>query len=203
MSGLDQQMTESSMPSMRSVVEAIHKRQSPVKLREPAPDSTALDEMLMAGMCGPDHGRLKPWRFVVISREGRDALGNLLAESLKAREPESSYSALEREREKAFRAPTIVVVVARALERKSVPYIEQVIAAGIAAYNVLLAASMLGYGGMWRTGPAAYDQVVKSALGMSAGEELIGFLYLGTPEAPPPARKLPALEAYKTRWPVI
>ena len=85
MSGLDQQMTESSMPSMRSVVEAIHKRQSPVKLREPAPDSTALDEMLMAGMCGPDHGRLKPWRFVVISREGRDALGNLLAESRKAR----------------------------------------------------------------------------------------------------------------------
>ena len=93
-------------------------------------------------------------------------------------------------------------MVAKALQGKSVPYIEQVIAAGIAAYNVLLAASMLGYGGMWRTVPAAYDQVVKSALGIAGNEGLIGFLYLGTPEVSAPDRKLPALEAYTTRWPV-
>lgn len=186
---------------MPAALEAIHKRQSPIKLRDPAPDTSALNAMLAAGMCGPDHGRLKPWRFIVVSREGRGALGQALADSLKAREPESSESVLERERQKAFRAPSIVVVAAKTLDRKSVPCIEQVIAAGIAAYNILLAASILGYGGMWRTGPAAYDPLVKSSLGMDPSDELIGFLYLGTPEIPAPARKLPALEAYTTHWP--
>ena len=152
-------------------------------------------------MSGPDHGRLKPWHFIVISEEGRQSLGKVLAESLERREPASSDSALEREREKALRAPTIVVVVATTKEQKSVPVVEQVIAAGIAAYNLLLAGSALGFGGMWRTGPAAYDPAVKEALGIKAGDDIVGFVYLGTPEAAAPERKLPPLDEFVSHWP--
>ena len=182
-------------------MDLVFNRKSPARLREPAPDEAALSVMLAAAMCGPDHGRLKPWRFILVSGRGRDSLGDVLAEALKKRDANASSEVLQREREKTLRAPLIVVVVGKVQENKAVPAVEQLIAAGIAAYNVLLAASASGFGGMWRTGPAAYDEDVKSALGLQAGETIVGFLYLGTPDAPAPERKLPALDAFVTHWP--
>jgi nitroreductase len=205
LSPMGEQMSRSagsaSTPAPRGALELIFARRSPPKLREPAPDEAALNLMLTAAMCGPDHGRLKPWRFIVVSGQGRENLGDLFAEALKRRDPNASDDVMKREREKALRAPMIVVVVARVQEHKSVPAVEQLIAAGIAAYNLLLGASGLGFGGMWRTGPAAYDEVVKTGLGVDTSETIVGFMYLGTPETPAPERKLPALDAFITRWP--
>lgn len=168
-------------------IEALTTRASPLALTEPAPDAGALAAMLRAAARAPDHGKLKPWRFIVIAGEARNAFGDVLAEALRKREPDVPESAIDKERGKPLRAPLIVVVGARLREHKSVPAVEQIVAAGAAAQNILVAAHALGFGGFWRTGNAAYDDGVKTALGLNAGDAIIGFLYLGTPAAPAPA----------------
>ncbi|MBN9463477.1 MAG: nitroreductase [Burkholderiales bacterium] len=178
----------------------IEARRSPLTLREPGPDQAALDVMLSAAMRAPDHGRLKPWRFIVVSGPARLSFGRLLAESLARRDPDASGETLQREREKALRGPVILVVIAKPVEQRNVPRIEQVIAAGIAAYNVLLAATPLGFGGMWRTGPAAYDPDVKRALGIDPADEIVGFLYLGTPDRMPASRRPADPREHVLQW---
>jgi nitroreductase len=180
--------------------DVVLRRQSPLALREPGPDGTALRTMLDAAVCAPDHGKLKPWRFIVIAGAVRHAFGAVLAEALRQREPGASDALLAREQAKALRAPMILVVIAKVRERKLVPAVEQIIAAGIAANNILVAAHGLGYGGMWRTGAAAYDEHVRQALGIDTPDSIVGFLYLGTPETMPPARDLAALEPEVRYW---
>ena len=175
-------------------------RQSPFAVREPGPDDIALRAMLNGAMCAPDHGKLKPWRFIVIAGDARRAFGAVLAEALRKRDPGASDAVLARERAKPLRAPLILVVVAKVRERDQVPPVEQIIAAGIAANNILLVAHGLGYGGMWRTGTAAYDKHVRQALGIEASASIVGFLYLGTPDIMPPARDFAAVEPDVRYW---
>ncbi|MGH3140271.1 MAG: nitroreductase family protein [Gaiellales bacterium] len=162
-------------------LEALSTRTSPAALTEPAPDSATMERLLHAAMRAPDHGRLRPWRFIIIDGDARQAFGAILAEALRAREPSTAESVLDRERAKPLRAPRIVVVAAELRERRGVPEIEQVIAAGAAAQNLLVAAHASGYGGFWRTGQAAYDDTVKHALGLASKDAIVGFIYLGTP----------------------
>jgi nitroreductase len=134
----------------------------------------------------PDHGRLRPWRFVVVRSEGRGRFGELLADHLRRTHPQVSAESLERERLKAFRAPLIVVVAAHCNPAAKIPAIEQTLAAGAAAHAMMLAAFVLGFNAMWKTGTPAYDPVVKSALGLESADAIVGFLYLGTePERAP------------------
>ena len=176
-------------------------RQSPLTLRAPGPDEAALRALLAAAACGPDHGKLKPWRFIVIEGDGRRALGQVLRDALRRRAPDTAEAMLAREEAKPLRAPTIVVVVAQFREGKSIPEVEQIIAAGIAAYNILLAAHALGLGGMWRTGTPAYDPEVRRALRVEANNMIVGFLYLGTPAALPRPREIGDLTGYVSTWP--
>ncbi|TAK87414.1 MAG: nitroreductase [Betaproteobacteria bacterium] len=181
-------------------LDAISQRQSPLSLREPAPGESALQAMLTAAMCAPDHGRLRPWRFIMISGDDRRSFGQVLADALQSRQPSATPAALERECAKALRAPLIVVAVAKVAQHQGVPAIEQIIAAGVAASNMLVAAHELGFGGMWRTGAAAYDPGVKSALGLAEEDAIVGFLYLGTPDKRPPPRTLPPFDAFVSHW---
>jgi nitroreductase len=146
--------------------------------------------MLACAVRAPDHGRLRPWRFVVVREAERARFGELLAEHLKRTQPQASAQAVERERDKALRAPLIIVVAARVNPAISkIPEIEQTLSAGAAAQNIMLAAFALGFNVMWKTGGAAYDAAVKRALGLEPTDAIVGFLYVGT-EAPPVA--LPA-----------
>lgn len=172
-------------------IDALLKRRSAKALTDPAPDEGALALLLECAARAPDHGRLRPWRFIVIRGAARARLGELMADQLRRTQPAASAEALQRERQKAFRAPLIVVVAAVCTALAKVPAIEQIIAAGAAAQNMLLAATALGFGAMWKTGDAAYDDTVKVALGLEAKDSIVGFLYLGTAPAdavPPPAR---------------
>ena len=171
------------MQRLRSgdALEALNTRASPPGLADPPPDAETLDRILRAGMRAPDHGRLRPWQFIVVRGDARSALGEVLADALRRREPNVAEAALAKERAKPLRAPLIVVVAARLREHRGVPPVEQIIAAGAAAQNVLLAAHALGFGGFWRTGAAAYDSSVKNALGLRDGDAIVGFIYLGTP----------------------
>ncbi|HEY7890563.1 MAG TPA: nitroreductase [Steroidobacteraceae bacterium] len=172
-------------------IDALLKRRSAKALTDPAPDEGALELLLECASRAPDHGRLRPWRFIVIRRAARERLGELLADQLRRKLPGASAETLQRERQKALRAPLIVVVAAVRNAAARIPPIEQILAAGAAAQNLMLAADALGFGAMWKTGDAAYDDTVKTALGLAAEDAIVGFLYLGTPAAdgvPPPTR---------------
>jgi nitroreductase len=161
-------------------IEALLGRHSARSLAEPAPDEGALDLILSSAARAPDHGRLRPWRFVLVRGAARERFGDLLAEHLRRTHAHSSAETLQRERLKALRAPLIVVVAARCNPAVKIPVIEQVLSAGAAAHAMMLAAFALGFNAMWKTGSAAYDATVKAALGLAADDALVGFMYIGT-----------------------
>jgi nitroreductase len=145
----------------------------------------------MAATHAPDHGRLRPWRFILVRETARQRFGQILTDSLLRRMPGAEPAALEREYAKAFRAPLIVVVAARIDERSRIPGTEQLLAAGAAAENIMIASHALGFGAFWRTGDAAYDDGVKRALGLLSTDAIVGFLYIGTPMTLPEATPEP------------
>ncbi len=169
--------------------EALVTRISPKELGEPAPDEATLHKIIAAALRAPDHGRLRPWRFIAIRGKGRKRLGDVLAAALNRRDPDAGAE-LERERQKPMRAPLVLVAAVHITPSPKIPAVEQVLAAGAAAQNILLACHALGFGAVWKTGPAAYDASVKEALGLEAADEIAGFLFIGTPastpKAPPP-----------------
>ena len=165
--------------------EALITRASPLTLGEPAPDAKTERKIIAAGLRAPDHGRLHPWSFISIRGEDRLRLGDILASAVKLREPPAGAGDVDRERQKALRAPLILVVAARITDNPKVPAIEQIISAGAAAQNIMLASHALGFGAMWKTGPAAYDPIVKEALGLRRSDHIAGFIYIGTPGATP------------------
>ncbi len=172
-------------------IDSLLNRRSAKALTDPPPDEAALGLILECASRAPDHGRLRPWRFIVIRGAARERLGELMAGQLRRKQPAASAEALERERQKPLRAPLIVAVAAVCNAAARIPAIEQILAAGAAAQNMMLAATALGFGAMWKTGDAAYDDTVKAALGLEAADAIVGFLYLGTTAAdalPPPAR---------------
>lgn len=169
---------------MMDALAALTTRISPAALDAPGPSASDLDAILRAAVAAPDHGRMKPWRFIVIDGAARERFGALMAESLQRREPAAPAGKLEAERKKALRAPLIVVIAAAVQPGAKVPEIEQVVAVGAAAQNMLVAAHALGFGGFWRTGAIAYDAAIKHALGLAEGDTIVGFLYLGTIKTP-------------------
>jgi len=155
-------------------------RESALKLQEPGPAPQDLAQIFAAAVRAPDHGRLRPWHFVVIDQDQRAGFGDLMAASLQRRDPSATPELLQRERDKAFRAPCIVVVAATVKLGHKIPVIEQIASAAAAAQTIVLAAPALGFGAVWKTGAPAYDPAVKTALGLAVADEIIGFIYIGT-----------------------
>jgi nitroreductase len=180
--------------------EALVTRVSPRELGEPAPDDAVLQRIVAAALRAPDHGRLRPWRFIAIRGEGRQQLGEVFAESLKRRHPSIAPEEIGRERQKPQRAPLVLVVAAHIVPSVKIPAVEQLLSAGAAAQNILLACHAFGFGAAWKTGEAAYDPGVKDALGLEATDEIAGFLYIGTPKAVPAAPALDPADFLKA-WP--
>ena len=171
-------------------LETILTRQSvaPAFLAEPAPDGEQLERILAAGASAPDHGRLRPWRFIVIRGEARHRLGRTFADALLRRQPDAPEAALEQERARPLRAPLLIAVAARLdPQHPKIPEIEQVLSTGAAVQNILLAAHAQGFGAKWLTGANAYDEHVRAALGLAADHRLVGFIHLGTIAGTPPA----------------
>ncbi len=192
-------MTHAREPRLLALDELLSRR-SVGALQGPAPEGADLDLILDAGLRAPDHGRLKPWRFVVIRGDAMLAYGEKLAEAAAVRDPANAASLAERYRAWVRRTPMLIAVGA-VVKPGNIPEIEQLLAAGAAAMNMLNAMHMLGYGGMWVTGPNAYDPNINKLLGFEAPSRLVGFLTAGTPApstAPVPAR--PDRAAYVTEW---
>jgi nitroreductase len=160
---------------------------APPFLTGPGPDAAMLAEILAAGASAPDHGRLRPWRFIVIRGDARERLGEVFAEALAKRQPDSPAEALQQERGRPLRAPVVIAVVARVdPQHPKIPEFEQILSTGAAVENILLAAHAQGFGAKWLTGANAYDDHVKAALGLTGNDRLAGFVHLGTVDGKPP-----------------
>ena len=159
---------------------AVETRTSAARLAEPGPSPEELDRLLQAAGRAPDHGRLKPWRLIVLKDALREAFTAAAAQAKLARLPAMTAEQLAAEREKMNLSPTIVVIgcaVNRA--QTKIPEIEQVIAVGAAAQNLFLAAHDMGYGVMWKTGAAAYDPAVKATVGLRPDDHIVAIMHLG------------------------
>ena len=189
---------------MVDALEAIRRRRSTGRLTEPAPSDDDLRTILEAAVCAPDHGELRPWRFVVLAGADRDAFGEVLAGAYQARCAATGVTPTEgqltKERTKLGRAPVVVVAAAERQPEDKIPWIEQQFAVAAAAQNALLAATALGYGSMWRTGEPAYDDRVKVALGLAPDAAIVGFLYLGTATGDTKGPHEPSLDGVVTTW---
>jgi len=182
-------------------IDALTRRVSGSDLVEPAPDALDLHSMLAAAVRAPDHGRLRPWRFTVLRGDARKRLGALLAHAYRRRHPEATPEQLEKETHRPLRAPLVVVVGAKLDHACKIPAIEQILAAGAAAQNIMVAAFALGYGCAWKTGEAAYDTEIKAAFGLEPADAIVGFLYLGT-NAKPPSPAIPVdVAEHVAEWP--
>lgn len=182
-------------------LENLMSRRSPAKLAEPAPSAEALSRAMAAAVRAPDHGKLKPWRFIIIEGDARKAFGDVMARCLKRQQPDANDEMLTREREKAFRAPAIVVAVARIHpQHPKIPEVEQLLSAGAAAQNFWLALHAQGFGAMWKTGAPAYDAQVKHELGLAETDQIVGFLYVGSIAAPAIETKRPEPDGFVERW---
>jgi len=161
--------------------DAIDTRSSAARLTGPGPTPEQMDRILRAGGRAPDHGRLKPWRFIVLQGAMREAFTEAAAAAKRVRLPGMTDEQVAGEREKLNRSP-VIVAVGCAVNRDNgkVPEIEQVAAVSAAVQNPFLAAHDLGYGVMWKTGAAAYDPAVKATLGLAADDHIVAILHLGT-----------------------
>ncbi|WP_271408407.1 nitroreductase family protein [Pseudomonas sp. Q1-7] len=163
-------------------LDALLNRVSLGRLQEPAPDAAQREVLFRAALRAPDHGYLRPWRFLTIEGEARAKLGELFVSAVRAKDPQAPDAAITKARNMPLRAPLLVVVIATLQAGHKVPEAEQVLSAGCAAHGILLAAHAQGLGAMWRTGDMAYDPTVAAGLGLGGHERIVGFIYLGSVE---------------------
>jgi len=180
-------------------LDALINRVSCPRLEGPAPTAEQLEQMLQAALRAPDHGALRPWRFIITEGEGLVKLGQLYAAAARADDPTLAEARYEKYANMPLRAPMVITVVAVTREHPKVPVGEQMISAGCAAHAITQAAHALGLGAMWRTGEMAYHPQVEQGLGLSEGECIIGYIYLGQRCR---ERRAPQLESadFVTRW---
>jgi nitroreductase len=170
----------------------------PRDLVAPGPSDAELDQAFAAAIRVPDHGKLAPWRFVVVGAEQRDRLAALIVEAYRANKPEAGRLELEAMDAFARQAPTLVVALF-APRDSHIPVWEQELSMGAACMNLLHAVHAQGYAGGWLTGPATYLDAVRDAFG-TAPERIAGFLFIGTPSRPLEERPRPALDNVVQRW---
>ena len=172
----------------------------PAELTGPGPSASEIDTILTVASRVPDHGKLRPWRFIIFEGDGRLAAGDKIASTFAAKYPDATQDQLDKERERLARAPLVIAVVSRAGEHKKIPEWEQVLSAGAAAMSLVFAAHALGYAANWITEWYAYDRGVLDAFGVGSQERLAGFIHIGRPRGPAEDRDRPPLNEIVTRY---
>jgi nitroreductase len=172
----------------------------PVELVGPGPTPAQLDTLLTIASRVPDHGKLVPWRFIVFENDARLAAGKAIAAAFAEDHPDANTDQITFERQRLARAPLVIAVVSRAAPHVKIPEWEQVLSAGAAAMNLVLAAHALGFAANWITEWYSYDARVRAALGLATHEKIAGFVHIGRSTHPPEDRPRPALDDIVTRY---
>lgn len=171
----------------------------PRDLAGPGPSDAQLQEMCAIACRTPDHGKLAPWRFVIVGADQRDAFAEVLRAAYLAERPEAKRLELESIEQFAHQAPALVVALSSPRTDSQIPLWEQELSAGAACMNLLHAAHAMGFAGGWLTTWAAFDDRVRDAFG-AAPERIAGFIFIGTPSRPLEERPRPDLADTVTHW---
>lgn len=163
------------------VFDAIYNRHSEGKVKPEAVSRVVIEKLLAAAVQAPNHYKVRPWRFVVLTGEGRNKLGEVMTASQLDRMPDLSTEALDKIRALPLRAPLLIVIGVDKPSEPKVLEIENICASAAAAENLLLAAHAEGLAVKWRTGEWARDLKVKEFLGFTPDQHIIAFLYIGYP----------------------
>ena len=169
-------------------------------LAPPAPSNEEISEILTIASRVPDHGKLTPWRFVVFAGDAGIKASTALAELFASKHPDADPKTLEEEGKRLARAPLVIAVVSKPVPHPKVPEWEQMLSAGNAAFNIVLASHALGYAAQWTTGWIATDADAGRVLGLLPGERFVAFVHIGTPTAAPGDRPRPALADAVSYW---
>ena len=161
-------------------LELLLTRSSDNKLIEPAPAGEELDNILNAGLRAPDHANLSPYKFIVCTNDGLQMLSDIYRSA--AVNNDKTPEEIKKATNAPFRAPMVIIGICQYKPHPKVPRVEQIATTACAIQNMQMAAFAQGYNGIWRTGPFAHDNSIKAALNLSAEDEIVGYLYLGTPE---------------------
>ena len=180
-------------------LQTIQTRHSIGRVKPDAMPREVIEKLLNAAVQAPNHYQVRPWRFVVLTGSGRNKLGEVMAQSMKAKFPQLTEEPLNKERGKPLRSPVLIAVGVDKPTESKVLEIENICATAAACENILLAAHALGLAAQWRTGDAARDPMVKKLLGFSEDQHIISFLYIGYSDVVPEAAPRPGFED-RTVW---
>jgi len=185
------------------IIDFLRTRRSaePAQITGPGPDDGQLELLLEIAARTPDHGKMEPWRFIVIRGRAKDefaAFAKNRWQELNAGEPlgkKALYDLIEK-------APLIIVVVSRAVDHPKVPAWEQRLSAGAACMNMLTAATAMGLAMQWRSGWPAEDEKTFRYLGLTENETIAGLMFTGSldPSAPRSDRRRPFWRDLTTFW---
>jgi nitroreductase len=171
----------------------------PRDLVEPGPSPDELRQILEVAMRTPDHGKLRPWRFVHVGRAQRAAFAAMLQAAYRIDNPHPGRLEIEATERFAHQAPELVVALSSPTPGHKIPVWEQELSCGAACMNLLLATHAMGYAAGWVTGWAAYSEAVLRAFG-SPAERIAGFIFLGTPGGEPEERLRPEYDEVVSEW---
>jgi len=171
----------------------------PRDLIAPGPDDAQLRQILEVALRTPDHGKLAPWRFVIVPQDKREKLAALLEAAYRAEKPEAGRLEIEAMHQFAHQAPTLVVALSKPIASSKIPVWEQELSAGAAIMNLLHATHALGFAGGWLTGWPSFNDDVRDAFG-SADERLAGFVFIGTPSRALEERPRPDYNDIVSTW---
>jgi nitroreductase len=178
---------------------ATRRSSRPRDLVEPGPSAQEMASILTIAARTPDHGKLHPWRFIVVDREQRAALARLLERAYLAANPDAGRTELEASQRFAEQSPALVVVLCCPVQESKIPVWEQELSCGAAVMNLLHAVHAHGYRAGWVTGWATFSDLVRDAFG-GPGDRIAGFVFIGTPAAEPEERPRPNLDAVMQSW---
>lgn len=171
----------------------------PRDLIAPGPDADQLDHILRIAARTPDHGKLAPWRFVIVADDARAKLAKVITTAYRAERPQASATEIAALEQFAHQAPSLVVVLSSPRTGSHIPLWEQELSAGAACMNLLHAAHAMGFAGGWLTGWPSFSDAVRDAFGQ-APERIAGFLFLGTPGRPLDERPRPDMDRIVSHW---
>lgn len=185
---------------MNPILDFLHQRQStPSKqLTGPGPTASQREQLLQLAMRVPDHGNLTPFRLLGIEGDDRLRLSERLAEISSARGDDPAK--VDKDRKRFHYAPWVVAVLAQVTPGHKVPEQEQILSAGLVAYNLLLGAQAMGFGAQWLTGWSAYNADIASYLGLAANERVVAYIHIGDRQGSVSDRPRPAVAGKYRRW---
>lgn len=171
----------------QEILDFIKSRRSIGNLIAPAPSHEQVEQAIEVAMSAPDHKGLNPYRFVVLEGNALTQLGDALKNASIA-QGETDEASLTKAQNMPLRAPMIIACVTRYREHDKVPHWEQLAAASASVQNLLLALHAQGFATVWRTGAIANELAVKSYIGVTQDNQVVGFVYVGTPKGEIPKR---------------